>query len=70
MPALKYPYFVENTSLPFFQGTGYHKGDFVGDIVGYEWDNMDPDGDGKRLWDATTAASKLGTRSFRGALHP
>jgi len=47
----KYPYFVARTDLPFFKGTGYKIGDAIGDIVGYEWDNTDPDGDGKRLWD-------------------
>jgi hypothetical protein len=29
----------------------YRKGDVIGDVVGYEWDNADPDGDGRRLWD-------------------
>jgi hypothetical protein len=47
----KYPYFVSRTDFPFFNGTGYKPGDVIGDIVGYEWDNTDPDGDGKRLWD-------------------
>lgn len=47
----KYPYIVERTDFPFFQGTGYKKGEAIGDVVGYEWDNIDPDGDGKRLWD-------------------
>ena len=47
----KYPYFVARTDLPFFAGTGYREGDAIGDIVGYEWDNTDPDGDGRRLWD-------------------
>ena len=54
-PTLKYPYFVETLSLPFFEGSGYQKGDFVADIVGYEWDNTDPEGDGKRLWAAETS---------------
>ena len=48
---LKYSYFVNRTDLPFFEGVGYQKGDTIGDIVGYEWDNTDPNGDGKRLWD-------------------
>jgi hypothetical protein len=47
----KYPYFVTRTDLPFFKGTGYKEGEAIGDIVGYEWDNTDPEGDGKRLWD-------------------
>jgi len=48
----RYSYFVARTDLPFFAGTGYREGEPVGDVVGYEWDNTDPDGDGKRLWDA------------------
>jgi hypothetical protein len=46
-----YPYVVSDTSLPFFADTGYKVGDPTGDIVAYEWDNVDPDGDGKRLWE-------------------
>jgi hypothetical protein len=45
-----YAYRVVDTSLPFFAGTGYKTGDLTGNIVGYEWDNTDPDRDGKRLW--------------------
>src|SRR5262249_3485401 len=52
---LKYPYFVARTDLPFFQGTGYGVGDPVGDLVGYEWDNTDPDQDGARLWNVQTS---------------
>jgi hypothetical protein len=47
----KYPYLVNRTDLPFFAGLDYKKGDAIGDVVGYEWDNTDPDGDGQRLWD-------------------
>jgi len=47
----KYAYTVQTIALPFFAGTGYEAGDKTPDIVGYEWDNTDPDGDGKRLWD-------------------
>jgi len=47
----KYPYFVARTDLPFFAGTGYREGEAIGDVVGYEWDNTDPEADGKRLWD-------------------
>jgi len=47
----KYPYFVVRTDLPFFAGTGYREGEAIGDVVGYEWDNTDPEADGKRLWD-------------------
>jgi hypothetical protein len=43
---------VARTDLPFFDGTGWKVGDVAADVVGYEWDNRDPDGDGKRLWDA------------------
>jgi hypothetical protein len=43
---------VVRTDLPFFAGTGYGEGDAIGNIVGYEWDNTDPEGDGGRLWDA------------------
>jgi hypothetical protein len=50
LPPITYP-FVARTDLPFFHGTGYEVGGRVGDIVGYEWDNTDPEGDGRRLWD-------------------
>ncbi len=43
---------VARTDLPFFAGTGWKVGDIAAEVVGYEWDNRDPDGDGKRLWDA------------------
>jgi hypothetical protein len=48
----RYGYKVADSSLPFFNGTGWKVGDAIGDVVGYEWDNRDPDSDGKRLWDA------------------
>ena len=48
----RYAYKVVSNDLPFFSGTGYAVGDTIADVVGYEWDNRDPDGDGKRLWDA------------------
>jgi hypothetical protein len=68
----KYPYFVARTDLPFFTGTGYREGEAIGDIVGYEWDNTDPEGDGNRLWDAERSqisALDLGLIKvvFRGA---
>ncbi|HEY2178238.1 MAG TPA: N,N-dimethylformamidase beta subunit family domain-containing protein, partial [Caulobacteraceae bacterium] len=44
-------YHVARTDLPFFAGTGWKVGDVAADVVGYEWDNRDPEGDGKRLWD-------------------
>ncbi|MEO8812619.1 MAG: N,N-dimethylformamidase beta subunit family domain-containing protein [Caulobacteraceae bacterium] len=46
------PYRVARTDLPLFAGTGWKVGDTAADVVGYEWDNRDPDGDGKRLWKA------------------
>lgn len=45
-------YKVVRTDLPLFSGTGWKVGDVAADVVGYEWDNRDPDGDGRRLWDA------------------
>ena len=44
-------YVVVKTDLPFFEGTGWKVGDKAADVVGYEWDNRDPEGDGARLWD-------------------
>jgi hypothetical protein len=46
------PYRVARTDLPFFEGTGYTVGQSIGNLMGYEWDNRDPEGDGRRLWDA------------------
>ena len=46
-------YKVVDVSLPFFEGVNWKKGDIIKGVVGYEWDNRDPDGDGKRLWDAS-----------------
>jgi len=39
----RYAYYVENADHPLFEGTGYKKGDFVGEIIGHEWDNRDPE---------------------------
>jgi hypothetical protein len=47
----RYPYVVARADLPIFAGTGWKVGDPIGDVVGYEWDNRDPEGDGARLWD-------------------
>lgn len=47
----RFPYRVASVDAPFFEGTGYKPGDIAAEVVGYEWDNRDPDGDGKRLWD-------------------
>ncbi|MBO0738159.1 MAG: hypothetical protein J2P48_16555, partial [Alphaproteobacteria bacterium] len=48
---VRYPYIVSRTDAPFFAGTGYQPGDVAAEVVGYEWDNRDPAGDGHRLWD-------------------
>jgi hypothetical protein len=42
---------VARVDLPLFEGTGWKVGDTAADVIGYEWDNRDPDGDGLRLWD-------------------
>jgi hypothetical protein len=44
-------YKVARIDLPMFEGTGWKVGDVAADVIGYEWDNRDPKGDGKRLWD-------------------
>jgi hypothetical protein len=49
------PYYVADNDGPFFEGTGYEIGDTVADVVGYEWDNRDPLGDGARLWKQRTS---------------
>jgi len=43
-------YFVASTDLPYFAGTGWKVGDAAAPVIGYEWDNRDPRGDGARLW--------------------
>ncbi|MEO7027287.1 MAG: N,N-dimethylformamidase beta subunit family domain-containing protein [Caulobacteraceae bacterium] len=45
------PFLVADDKGPFFRGTGWKVGDTAADVVGYEWDNRDPEGDGRRLWD-------------------
>jgi hypothetical protein len=52
LPLITYPYVVARVDFPFFAGVGYRVGESIGDLVGYEWDNTDPEGDGRRLWDA------------------
>lgn len=47
----RFAYRVAATDSPLFEGTGYRPGDSAADVVGYEWDNRDPLGDGRRLWD-------------------
>src|SRR5262249_12530344 len=38
-----YPeYYVEDNNLPFFAGTELGKGESVGGLIGYEWDNRKP----------------------------
>jgi hypothetical protein len=54
----RFPYFVVDSSLWLFEGTGYRTGDSIGDLVGHEWDNRDPEGDGARLY--TPGVSKHG----------
>ncbi len=53
-PDNRFPYYVSTTQkdFPFFKNTGYKKGEYVGDLIGYEWDNTDPEDDGSRLWNA------------------
>ncbi len=45
-------YRVARDRSPLFAGTGWKVGDEAAPVVGYEWDNRDPDGDGARLWSA------------------
>jgi hypothetical protein len=59
LPRTKYPYLVTRTDLPFFEGTGYRVGESIGELVGYEWDNTDPEGDGQRLWSAQKSQIEL-----------
>ena len=42
-------YTVARTDLPYFAGTGWKLGDSAADVIGYEWDNRDPNSDGRRL---------------------
>ena len=42
-------YMVARTDLPYFEGAGWKVGDAAADVIGYEWDNRDPDGDDRRL---------------------
>lgn len=44
-------YVVATTDSPFFHGTDWRVGDVAAEVVGYEWDNRDPDRDGARLFD-------------------
>jgi N,N-dimethylformamidase beta subunit-like protein len=50
---ITFPYYANTDAKDFylFKNTGYKKGTEVGDIIGHEWDNTDPKGDGKRYWD-------------------
>lgn len=58
-PLARYRYTVQDTNAPFFSGIGYKIGDTLPEIVGYEWDNTDPVGDGRRLWLAGKSAIPL-----------
>lgn len=53
-PDNRFAYYVSTSQqdFPFFKNTGYQKGAYVGDVIGYEWDNTDPEGDDSRLWQA------------------
>ena len=72
-PGQRVPYMVADATHPLFAGTGYQAGGRAADVVGYEWDNRDPSGNGARLWDqersriAPVAAEKIQVL-FRG--HP
>ncbi|MGO9544453.1 MAG: N,N-dimethylformamidase beta subunit family domain-containing protein [Rhodomicrobium sp.] len=55
----RYPIFVESAAGPYFEGTGYKSGDLAAEVAGYEWDNRDPEGDGKRLWDKDRSRNAL-----------
>jgi hypothetical protein len=59
------PYRVMTTDFPFFAGTGLSVGDNLADVVGYEWDNRDPQGDGKRLWSTASRIADLPAESIR-----
>jgi hypothetical protein len=48
-------YRVARIDHPFFAGTGWAVGDVAAEVVGYEWDNRDPEGDGRRLWNAAAS---------------
>ena len=45
-------YIVVNDRHPWYAGTGLKNGEVAARVVGYEWDNRDPNGDARRLWDA------------------
>lgn len=51
--------FVESLDLPFFEGVGWKVGDLAAEVVGYEWDNRDPLGDGKHLLSPTSSSTGL-----------
>jgi hypothetical protein len=44
------PFRVVDGRSRLFAGTGLRPGDKIADVVGYEWDNIDPEGDGRRLF--------------------
>jgi hypothetical protein len=57
--AQKEAMFVESVDLPFFDGVGWKAGDLAAEVVGYEWDNRDPQADGKHLLTAASAVTGL-----------
>ena len=50
-PLQRHAYTVAAPDHPLFEGTGLQAGERAADVVGYEWDNRDPYGNGARLWD-------------------
>ena len=58
-------YAVARTDLPYFAGTGWKVGDSAADVVGYEWDNRDPDSDGRHLL-APGASPRIDPASGQG----
>jgi hypothetical protein len=58
-PRNVFDYTVVDASLPLFKGTGWRTGALVKGVVGNEWDNRDPEGDGKRLWHPEVSINAL-----------
>ena len=58
-------YKVARTDLPFFEGTGWKVGDIAAPVVGYEWDNRDPEGDGDRLWDKSSRIAPIDPKRIK-----
>lgn len=58
-PGHRYPYMVAEPNHPLFEGTGLVDGERAADVVGYEWDNRDPYGNGARLWDKDRSHNQM-----------